>query len=357
MTDYRLRELKIEVNRNCPLRCLHCSSNGMLGAPEHLAPRRIPELVKEFAFLGGENLCISGGEPLCYDELSAVIESCQGTGLDLSLYTTGILRNGGSPRPISEKTAAFLADNGVKVIFSLHGANNKTHDLLTQVQGSFDSTMMAIERVINAGVVAEVHVVPTAINFNELIDITKLASSFNIDRISWLRFVPQGRGLLNRSFLQLNKEQLIGLAKTKTELEYICPEVRIRMGAPFNILCPEVPAACEAGVSELTISPDGFVSPCDGFKRFRLHDDFGNAIDHSLMEIWRKSYILNTVRRLHESMGDSSCASCSLYPACNSGCLAQKAIASGIITDGRDPWCPLGDAEVVRDEIKAISVY
>ncbi|MBI4302995.1 MAG: radical SAM protein [Chloroflexi bacterium] len=356
MTHHRLRELKVEVSRNCPLHCLHCSSNGMPGAPEHLEAHRISELVKEFASLGGEKLCISGGEPLCYEELSAIIESCRGSGIDPSLYTTGIIRNGGAPRPISETMAAFLADNGVKVIFSVHGACDKTHDLLTRVRGSFDSTMMAMERVINAGVVAEVHVVPTAINFNELVDITKLASSFNIDKISWLRFVPQGRGRLNRDVLQLDKDQLRGLTNTKAELEYICPGVRIRMGAPFNILCPQVPASCEAGVSELTISPDGFVSPCDAFKRLRTRDDFGSILHHSLDDVWHKSILLNSVRALSESKVSAPCALCSLFSKCGSGCLAQKTIAAGTLVNDMDPGCPLIGTEVVRDEIKAITV-
>ncbi len=353
---YQLKELKIEVNRDCPLRCLHCSSNGWPKAPDRLNLRKVSELIKEFAYLGGEKLCISGGEPLCYDELSAVINSCQGTNINVSLYTTGIVRNGGPTKPISERMAAFLADTGVKIVFSLHGAHAQTHDMLTQVQGSFDSTMTAIEKTIDAGASVEVHVVPTAINFRELVDIARLADSFNIKKISWLRFVSQGRGFLNKRVLQLSREQLKELDKAKVQVQRICPTVTVRTGAPFNILCPEVPASCEAGRSMLTIGPDGSVSPCDAFKRFTLPDDFGNVLHHSLAEIWHNSYILNSVRALYGSRLSSSCASCSLYSRCNSGCLAQKAIVAGALTDGRDPWCPLGDVEVVRDEIKAITV-
>ena len=356
MAGYRLRELKIEVNRNCPLYCLHCSSNGMPKAHEYLDPHEVSELIKEFSYLGGEKLCISGGEPLCYDELSAIINSCQGISIDVSLYTTGIVRNGGPLKPISERTAAFLADRGVKVIFSLHGANSKTHDLLTQVKGSFDTTVNAIERVKDARVTAEIHVVPMATNFNELIDIAKLAGSLGIDKISWLRFVPQGRGWLNKNSLKLGSEQVTSLADTKTELQRICPDITIRMGAPFNILCSQEPTPCEAGVSELTIGPDGRVSPCDAFKQSRVQDDFGNILEHSLAEIWRKSYFLKAVRDLHKSRLDSSCDSCSLHSNCNSGCLAQKAIATGMLTDGQDPDCPLSNAEVVEDEVEAITL-
>ncbi len=354
--SYRLKELKIEVNRDCPLHCLHCSSNGMPKAPERLDPHKISELIKEFVYLGGEKLCISGGEPLCYEELSAVINSCKGNNIEVSLYTTGIVRNGGPLEHISERTADFLAENGVRIIFSLHGTYAKTHDMLTQVQGSFNSTLMAIKKTIEAGALVELHVVPMATNFHELTEITRLADSFNIKKVSWLRFVPQGRGFLNRHALQLSKEQLKELGKKKAEAHRIYPTITIRTGAPFNILCPQVPAPCKAGISVLTITPSGSVSPCDAFKRFNIPDSFGNVLYRSLADIWHNSQILNTVRALHESRLNSSCSSCSLYSRCNSGCLAQKAIAAGSLTDGRDPSCPLGEVEVVRDEVKAITV-
>lgn len=357
MTKYRLRELKIEVNKTCPLYCLHCSSNGRPNAPDCLGPNKVSELIREFIHLGGEKLCISGGEPLCYEGLAAVINSCKETNIDVSLYTTGIVRNGGSPKHISERTADFLAENGIRIIFSLHGAYAKTHDMLTQVQGSFDNTTMAIEKTIAAGAPVEVHVVPTAINFRELTDIAKLVDSFNIKKMSWLRFVPQGRGFLNKHLLQLSKEQLTQLAQEKVQLQQGCPNVAIRTGAPFNILCPQAPAMCEAGVSVLTIGPDGTVSPCDAFKQFRFSGRFGDVLHYSLTEVWHKSDFLNSVRALYESRLESSCASCHLYPKCNSGCLAQKAIASGSLANGRDPDCPLNGAKVVRDEVKAITVY
>jgi radical SAM protein with 4Fe4S-binding SPASM domain len=356
MKNYRLRELKIEVNKTCPLYCLHCSSNGRPSATSCLDPGKVAELIREFVHLGGEKLCISGGEPLYYEGLWAVINSCKGTGIDISLYTTGISRNGGPPKHMSERTADFLADSHVRTIFSVHGAYAKTHDMLTRVEGSFDNTAMAIEKTIAAGASVEVHVVPTAINFGELLDIAKLVDSFGVKKMSWLRFVPQGRGLANKRLLQLSEKQLRQLAQEKLQLEQGCPNVAIRTGAPFNILCPQAPTTCEAGVSVLTIGPDGIISPCDAFKQFRFPGSFGDVLHYSLTEVWRKSDFLNSVRALYESRLESSCASCHLYPKCNSGCLAQKAIASGSLADGRDPDCPLNGAKVVRDEVKAITV-
>ena len=349
--SYRIKELKIEVNRNCPLKCLHCSSNGTPHAPEQLSLEKVCELIREFVYLGGEKLCISGGEPLCYEELPKIINACRGANIETALYTTGISSNGDSLQPISDRMLAFLAENCIKIIFSLHGARARTHDILTQIEGSFDTTMIAMERAISAGASVEVHVVPTAINFKEIADITKLLVSVNIRKTSWLRFVPQGRGQLNRDTLQLNREQLRQLAKTKIKLQRMYQTIQIRTGAPFNILCPQFAASCEAGLSVLTIGPDGCAVPCDAFKQFRTKDDFGNILYHSLSEVWEKSYFLNEVRKIYESRLTSSCASCPLYTRCNSGCLAQKAIAAGGLTDGRDPECLLNGVEMRCGEV------
>ena len=357
MNTYHLRELKIEVSRHCPLNCLHCSSNGLPGATERLTPDKISELIKEFSYLGGEKLCISGGEPLCYENLIEVLNSCQNRNLAISLYTTGITKNGGPPKPISDKLVYYLAEHNVRVIYSLHGATSKTHDTITQLKGSYNITTAAIEKTVDAGVTAEVHVVPMLPNFSELADMAKLVDSYRISKVSWLRFVPQGRGFLNRHFLQLEKDQFNGLSNEKLLLRNLVPNVTIRTGAPFNILCPESPAVCDAAKSVLTIGPDGIASPCDGFKQFRIQDDFGNILNHSLSEVWNKSKLLNAVRGLQESRQDSLCSSCSLFTKCKSGCLAQRTISAGLIADGRDPDCPLQAVEVVNDAIEAIAVH
>ena len=166
--SYQIRELKIEVNRNCPLKCLHCSSNGMPHAPEELSPEKVCELIQEFAYLGGEKVCISGGEPLCFEALQRIIDACCGANIGTAIYTTGISSNGSTLQTISDSLLALLSESDTKIIFSLHGARAKTHDKLTQVEGSFDATMIAMERAINAGASVEVHVVPTAINFKEI---------------------------------------------------------------------------------------------------------------------------------------------------------------------------------------------
>lgn len=355
---YRLRELKIEVTRECPLRCLHCSSNGAPHAPEKLEPTRVADIIREFADMGGETLAISGGEPLVYKDLLLILNVCRTLDIQPDFYTTGIYSNGVSLSPISKNTLQLLGESCAKVVFSVHGARAETHDTLTRVAGSFFTTMEAIQRTLDTRILTEVHVVPTAINFAEIDDMVRLFASMGIKRVSWLRFVPQGRGELNRDMLQLTKEQLRRLAHARIELQQMYPEVEIRTGSPFNILCPQSPTPCVAGLSVLAVRPDGQIVPCDAFKQFRSPYRSSSILDHSLLEVWQKSDLLNEVRRIHESRYSHQCRSCPAYSRCHSGCLAQNAIAAGRLVDGKDPDCLLvEDAEVESGKIETITVY
>ena len=355
-SGYRLRELKIEVNRECPLRCLHCSSNGTPQAPEKLSPSRVSDLIREFVDMGGEVFAISGGEPLVYKDLPLILDVCHTLSIQPDFYTTGICSYGLSLSPISENMLELLGQTHAKVIFGLHGACAKTHDILTQTEGSFDATMTAMQRTLAAGISTEVHVVPTAINFREIDDMIRLLSSIGVKKVSWLRFVPQGRGEVNRALLRLTKEQLKQLKVMKVELQQLCPEVQIRTGTPFNILCPKSPKQCVAGFSELAIRPDGYAVPCDAFKQFKGNYRYSNVLEHSLSEVWEKSELLNEVRQIQELRNNSICASCPAYSRCYSGCLAQKAIAAGRLTNGKDPDCLLESAEVESEEVETVTV-
>jgi radical SAM protein with 4Fe4S-binding SPASM domain len=357
MNNYRLRELKLEINRNCPLNCIHCSSNGIHGAPEELSANIVSKLLSDFVTLGGQKLCISGGEPLCHHEIRDIIHSSIDLNLKTTIYSTGIANNKGDiVSSLTNDIIQLLVKNNIRFIVSIHGADAYTHEKITRTKGSFNATIKAISKLKSSGVLVEAHVVPMRINFSELPQIAKLLVSLGIFKISWLRFVPQGRGLTNRESLSLTPEQFLSLNLLKRNLLSLYPNLDIRTGAPFNILCPEIPAECDAGINILTIKPDGYIAPCDAFKRFRFDDPFSNILNTSLSKVWHHSYLLNTVRRIQDLSPDSSCATCSQFTQCKSGCIAQKAVAAEMLVSGKDPDCLLKRVEVKSEPLETITV-
>ncbi|MGD0856791.1 MAG: radical SAM protein [Dehalococcoidia bacterium] len=351
-----LKELKVEINRDCPLQCLHCSSNGVAGAPEQFSLKEIIPVINQFAEMGGENICISGGEPLRYPDLAAVLRKCREFNLNTSLYTSGISDGGNKCTVISNGMVELLVENRVKMIFSIHGAHKRTHEVLTQIGGSFDATIQAIKKAVRAKLEVEAHVVPTALNYRELEDAVNLLASMKVNKLSLLRFVPQGRGYLNRKLLQLNKDQTLELNRKLSEIRKKYPISNIRTGAPYNILCPNIAAECAVGISGLTVGPDGKVSPCDAFKQFTVLCDDNNIKKRALSEIWHNSNFLKEVRDTKKTEQESSCSYCDLYHNCRSGCLAQKAIYHGKLVNGPDPECALESAQIHDVQHEAVLV-
>jgi len=92
---------------------------------------------------------------------------------------------------------------------------------------------------------------------------------------------------------------------------------------------------CAAGVSGLTILPDGTVTPCR-----RLPVPIGNVRTDSLREIWSTSEVLNSLR--DRSRYDGKCGTCNRWSACR-GCRAiayEFSRAHGITNYlAEDPQC------------------
>ncbi len=61
-----LREIKIELTRNCPLACIHCSSEGYPGNSAALTKEAVLSIVDEAADLAVASIVFSGGEPLLW---------------------------------------------------------------------------------------------------------------------------------------------------------------------------------------------------------------------------------------------------------------------------------------------------
>ena len=139
-------------------------------------------------------MCISGGEPLCYPDLQQVLRLCSEDGINVSVYTTGIANGSGHLHVLSDVVLDLLEETKATTIFSVHGALESTHEQVTRAAGSFRLTVRAIEKAVSRGLPVQMHVVPMAINLAELADIAYFAADTGVQQISWLRFVPQGRG-------------------------------------------------------------------------------------------------------------------------------------------------------------------
>ena len=342
--DSDLEEIKIELTKNCPLACIHCSSKAYPGNPLQLPRDLVLSLIDQAAKLSVKSIVFSGGEPLLWPWLEDAVSACAEHSLRCSIYTTGINSN-----DTGDQQILALAMHGLnRVIISIHSPLKKHHEEITRSVGSFDKTV-AVLHSIKGKVESEIHFVPLKRNFNHLAKLMEFANDAGVDRISILRFVPHGRGLiLKRSREMLTQNETMELR----DLIVNCKQQSkpsLRLGSPYNVMILENEVDCIAARRTLCIGPNGNVYPCDAFKNIEpedigLRDPYNNIALHSLIECWEKSKYLNAIRRYLSTPFGEPCACCQHLEKCKSGCLAQKvleqeSIENGDIAKRPDPLC------------------
>lgn len=334
--EYFLNEIKLEVTHVCHLRCSHCSSLATLDNTRELSWQDCQRIIDEAAALGVREISFSGGEPLLWPSLLKAIGHAVSYGMKTSLYSSGTVSDCSI---FSELKNVGLQ----RIIFSLFGAGSGAHEIVTGISGSYNQTLISVSASNQAGLDTELHFVPLSHNYKILGDMAELAKANDINRISVLRLVPQGRAKTTDQNL-LTKDQNIHLRSVIASLREEGHD--IRTGSPYNFLMLKEKPQCNSGIDRLTIGPDLRIFPCDAFKQLPpselgITDEYSTLFNNSLADCWEKSPYLNSVRKYLSSDFASECASCPSLEKCNSGCVAQKIHAHGSMVKTPDPMCLL----------------
>lgn len=319
----RVKDLCLEVTQKCLLRCKHCSSESGPSKDTALPMKTVTRTINEAEQLGLETISISGGEPLTYPYLDLVLEECERNGLKTRLYTSGNTENNGVS-PVTEERIKQLSGLGVdKLIFSVLGGTPETHDELTQTPGSFKNTVESIRNTVDADIETEIHSVVMKPNYDELEQVINLGRDLEVNNISILRFVPQGRGESNKGELSLSEEQRNNLSDKLVEAS---ENIGIRIGAPFNALNIANTDACNIGMGKVCIEPTGATHPCEAMKQ--IHDG-ENIYRNPLPKIMKgldKNKFLNNLNTEQTSFKRGN------------GCIAQSLLHEGTVNTELDPF-------------------
>jgi len=339
--SFHLKEIKFEVTHDCLLNCAHCSSKSRPDSGLSMDLVTYERILDEAYDMGVKLAVFSGGEPLLWDYIDKAISRSLEYGIETILYTTGNVTN-------AEKRLRELYSIGLRrAIFSIFGSSAAEHEAVTKYKGSYQQTIRVLIYCFNIGIKTEVHFVPLSCNYKNLMTIARLSAKLNVERISILRLVPQGRasdiceGQLNRC-QNIELRNMIKLLREKGH--------DIRVGSPYNFLMLRKNPKCRAGSDRMTISPDYCIFPCDAFKHISPDDigersELSNLKNHSLKECWIKSPYFNAVREYLVADFAEECKSCNKLKECNSGCMAQKFYAYGELLKCPDPMCLVATGE------------
>lgn len=310
------------------MNCILCSSDGGEPYPNEFSLIKLKNIVDQAKSLGVTQVSLSGGEPLTYIYILDICKYIANLDIDVFVYTSGnIIDENNSISPISADYFLKLKNAGVKeIVFSIHGSNSQIHDKITRTEGSFANLLQSIRNSQAVKLKADIHFVPIKSNFRDLPSIVSFIKSFGLDSLHILRFVPQGRGYVNKDQLALSVDETLEMRKILEEL-ILDSNIRIIIGAHYNELGLSN-KRCTAGIEKAVIRPDGFVFPCVGMKGIEKFIDFNNIKENSLEHIINESSSFSLLKTLFYNCENKSCENCVSDCTYKTGCIAQSLLES-----------------------------
>lgn len=245
-----IERIEIELSRTCNLSCLHCSvgSSHKISKPVLNYDDWI-KIIKEFISLGGNEVIITGGEPLLYKDLFKLLKFIKTNGLLVRLYTAGHLINDGIAQQL-ELVDLFCV--------SLEG-DEVTHESITGTLRSYEKTIQGLKYLKSMGMRIRLHFTPMKVNFRQFEHVINIANQVNAESIKILKFVPEGRGLKNRHLLALSSEEEIDFLSTLRRINS-ANDVEVKYGGEII-----KNSGCSAS-RKIVITADGYALPCLGLR-------------------------------------------------------------------------------------------
>jgi pyruvate-formate lyase-activating enzyme len=129
------RIVHLHPTRLCNLACLHCYSTSDPGQRDALGPESITAALGVLRAEGYAVVSLSGGEPLVYKPLRAVVDGAHELGFRVTMISNGLLAN--------ERALPLLSSlDGIAISFDGLAA---THDAMRGRAGAFDRASAALE--------------------------------------------------------------------------------------------------------------------------------------------------------------------------------------------------------------------
>jgi AdoMet-dependent heme synthase len=185
--NLRPRMIQWELTRACKLSCLHCPiGTQQRRSPLELSTYEAYKTIDQIVGLAGEELLLTGGDPLERPDVYQLIDYARRRGLNPTLAL--------SATPSLTGTAiGKLRQHGLeRIALSIDSAVPDRHDAVRGIPGQFSATLMAIRWARNANLSVEVSTLVTRRNADELETIGQLLAELGVARWNLYFLVPIG---------------------------------------------------------------------------------------------------------------------------------------------------------------------
>lgn len=313
-TAHTLRHLFLEVTKKCDLKCIHCyndcndsprtdelSTNQWLGFIDYLSKN----FSKRNLFLE-----ITGGEPLCREDLFDIFAKIKSAGFQYGMITNGF--------DLDQANITKAVDLGISnITVSLDGMEG-SHERLRGVPGSFKRAVRSIE-LLSSSKIPSINVATCVYpgNLAELSYFLHLVRNAGVKRWRFFTMYPQGRAK-QRPELILSNSQIRELIEwiTATRTEFASSSFDIELGCEGYL--PQVidagvrndPYFCRSGINIGSVLSDGAITGCPNSLRSLVQ---GNIKNDDFKTVWTNGF---DKFRNREWMKQGPCKTCVEWKKC-----------------------------------------
>jgi len=273
--------------------------------------------------MGISEIDILGGEPMLIPWIKDFIAYAISTGFSINISTNGSL-----PNVVNELSS--IDSHALTIGFSILGFE-KNHNRLT-MSDNFSKTIKGIKTVLASGKNPVVKSALTKENCHEIHDLVHYLSEMGVKKYYLLHedLIGRKEQISFYSFPQFWHfyENLKTLTEGVIEIDYVASS-----GFCMSTSTPK--GRCNAGLTKISVMPDGSAFPCNlfaGFKDFYL----GNILRDTFEDIWGNE----TLQCFRDANHKNICKKheCIHYHTCKGGCPAHSYFSYGTV-DRIDPRC------------------
>lgn len=263
----QLRFVEIFTTLSCNARCAFCSTAGFTDRDRRIPLAAALDVIDQCADLDVPVVCLIGGEPLLYPDLTALVRRIRSHGMLSMVATNASL--------LSEEKVAELADAGLtNVTASLLAAEPALHDERMGLPGSWARLFQARERCRRRGVSFSL---ATVVAHADFLDGTfeRLVALAHRERmaLSVNPLIPSGPGAPpGEALLQLDDVRRLDAVARRSR--YVSTHLTNNF---FGFGCP-------AGNGYLGVSVTGEILPC-----FFMPISLGNVASVTLRQAWLRA--------------------------------------------------------------------
>ncbi|MFH1691151.1 MAG: radical SAM protein [Candidatus Omnitrophota bacterium] len=198
-TLIKTQRVWIRLTRACNNHCMFCLDQDAQNNSFISKTKVVNTLQKALPLLKVKRVVLSGGEPTIHPDFLEIIKLSKKMGYEhIQVITNGRMF---SYKSFLEETI----DSGLKEItFSFHGHNAKTHDRLTQAEGSFYEALAGLRNALHfkqKNLIISIDIVLNKLNVKYLYHMLKFFMHLGVFEFDLLQIIPFGRAWNNKELL------------------------------------------------------------------------------------------------------------------------------------------------------------